>query len=50
VQAMTDARVRLYGPQAAESPPDIGPTADEVSTNSRRSPTKALPRWRRASE
>lgn len=30
VQAMTDARVRLYGPQAAEAPPDVGPTADDV--------------------
>jgi hypothetical protein len=24
------ARVRIFGPQAAEAPPDLGPTADEV--------------------
>lgn len=32
VQAMKDARVRLYGPEAAEAPPDVGPTADQVMT------------------
>jgi len=27
---MQAARVRLFGPEAAEQPPDLGPTADEV--------------------
>jgi hypothetical protein len=27
---MKDARVRLFGPEAAEKPPDPGPTADQV--------------------
>jgi hypothetical protein len=30
VPQMKAARVRLYGPEAAEAPPDPGPTADEV--------------------
>jgi hypothetical protein len=30
VPQMKEARVRLYGPEAAERPPDPGPTADEV--------------------
>jgi hypothetical protein len=30
VPAMQAARVRIYGPQAVEAPPDPGPTADEV--------------------
>ncbi len=30
VPQMKAARIRLYGPEAAEAPPDPGPTADEV--------------------
>jgi hypothetical protein len=30
VPQMKDARVRLFGPEAAEQPPDPGPTAEEV--------------------
>ncbi|WP_434299995.1 hypothetical protein [Corallococcus exiguus] len=30
VPAMQAARVRIYGPQAAAAPPDLGPTAEEV--------------------
>lgn len=30
VPQMQDARVRLFGPQAAEAPPDPGPTAEQV--------------------
>lgn len=30
VAPMREARVRLFGPEAAEQPPEIGPTADEV--------------------
>jgi hypothetical protein len=30
VPQMKEARVRLFGPEAAESPPDPGPTAEEV--------------------
>ena len=30
VPQMREARVRIYGPEAAEAPPDPGPTADEV--------------------
>jgi hypothetical protein len=30
VPQMTAARVRLFGPEAAENPPDPGPTAEEV--------------------
>lgn len=32
VPQMKAARVRLFGPEAAETPPDPGPTADEVMT------------------
>jgi hypothetical protein len=30
VPQMKEARIRLFGPEAAENPPDPGPTADEV--------------------
>lgn len=30
VPQMKEARVRIFGPEAAETPPDPGPTADEV--------------------
>ena len=30
VPQMRTARVRIFGPEAAEAPPDLGPTADEV--------------------
>lgn len=30
VPQIKEARIRLYGPEAAESPPDPGPTAEEV--------------------
>ncbi|MBI3184285.1 MAG: hypothetical protein HYZ28_19300 [Myxococcales bacterium] len=30
VPQMKEARVRLFGPEAAENPPDPGPTADEI--------------------
>ena len=30
VPQLREARVRIYGPEAAEAPPDPGPTADEV--------------------
>ncbi len=32
VPAMKEARVRLYGPEVAEAPPDVGPTAEQVVT------------------
>ncbi|RPH72190.1 MAG: hypothetical protein EHM78_04240 [Myxococcaceae bacterium] len=30
VPQMRQARVRIFGPEAAEAPPDLGPTADEI--------------------
>jgi hypothetical protein len=30
VPQMRAARVRIFGPEAAEAPPDLGPTADEI--------------------
>jgi hypothetical protein len=30
VPQMREARIRIYGPEAAEAPPDAGPTADDV--------------------
>lgn len=35
VPQMQEARVRLFGPQAAQQPPDLGPTAAEVLTEFR---------------
>jgi hypothetical protein len=30
VPQMRDSRVRIFGPEAAEAPPDLGPSADEI--------------------
>jgi hypothetical protein len=30
VEPMRQARIRVFGPEAAEAPPDLGPTADEI--------------------
>jgi hypothetical protein len=30
VPQIREARVRIFGPEAAEAPPDLGPTADEI--------------------
>jgi len=30
VEQMRQARIRLFGPEAADAPPDLGPTADEI--------------------
>jgi hypothetical protein len=30
VESMRQARIRVFGPEAAETPPDLGPTADEI--------------------